>query len=197
MARYPLEPSSTGFISARMPRRRGESKAVSICVVFRPDRPEGLQTAQCTRTLRNCHGSDCRYPPGTGPAGRPAGSSRCSVLHRAEIGHLHFKAALVVHLVRLDDAGVADFPAPRPCPPAPPRSPEGRWRSGRARMRRVSSSESRAVPVGVLLMAIEQHAELIDAVDQLVFVEHMQLDCALPPLPNISCSDSTASLAGW
>jgi hypothetical protein len=46
-------------------------------------------------------------------------------------------------------------------------------------------------------MAIEQNAELIETLDELVFVKHMQdSGCALPPLPNISCSDSTASLAG-
>src|SRR5690606_35686385 len=38
---------------------------------------------------------------------------------------------------------------------------------------RLVQRELRAVPIGVLVMAVEQHAELVDAVDQLLLLEHM------------------------
>src|ERR1019366_8199730 len=35
--------------------------------------------------------------------------------------------------------------------------------------------ELRAIPIGVLLVAVEQHAELVDAVGDLVFVEDVEV----------------------
>ena len=62
---------------------------------------------------------------------------------------------------------------------------------------RLLDGELRAVPIGVLRVAVEQHAEFVDAVDDLVLVEDVDASPAtLPALPNISCSDSTASLQG-
>src|SRR6185437_14923506 len=113
----------------------------------------------------------------SGPAGqrRPVG-----VLpdHRAKVVRLHLEAAPVIYLVSFDDALVRMLERPY-------HSGEYRARhlqSGgvliRRKLARFIDGELRAVPVGVLLVAIEQHAELIDAVDDLMFVE--DVDVVLP-----------------
>ena len=45
-------------------------------------------------------------------------------------------------------------------------------------------------------MAIEQHAEFVDAVDDLVLVEDVPIGCCFHWAPAISSSDRTASSAG-
>jgi hypothetical protein len=46
-------------------------------------------------------------------------------------------------------------------------------------------------------VAVEEHAELVDAVHDLVSVQDVVLPPHLAACPNISCSASTASLQGW
>src|SRR5216684_8587448 len=100
--------------------------------------------------------------------------------HRAEIRPLDVEAAAEVHLVGLDDAGFAILQHPN-------NSSEHSRRhlqSGRILIGREASClldrELRAVPVGVLGMAIKQHAELVDAVDNFVLCQDLRSRLSLP-----------------
>jgi hypothetical protein len=95
--------------------------------------------------------------------------------HRPEVGPLHLQAAAVVHLVGLDDAGGRVLQRPH----HPGEHGRGDLQPGGVlvggEVAGLVDRELRAVPVGVLLVAVEQHAELVDAVDDLVLAEDVDL----------------------
>jgi len=93
---------------------------------------------------------------GNSPGRSLSASSRCKNLSRAEIRHLDFEASGGIRLVGLDDAW-SDFRAPTHAASTADDTCM-RWRSGRARQPAFLDRELRSVPIGVLGMAVEQHA---------------------------------------
>ena len=186
---------------APTPRRRpGRPAGAAACSGGKDgaaDQPEIIALHR-TSTFLNCQGSDVSMSSGNSPGRsrqrRPVG---VVALHRAEIRPLDFEAAAEIHLVGLDDAGRRDFPAPTPCRPAPPRTPACRWRSGRARARasprsRAASRTSRRSCRGRRAARRARRCRPRS---------RSRRGCATSAAscrsaPNISCSDSTASLAG-
>ena len=103
----------------------------------------------------------------------------------------------VVHLVGLDDAGIGVLDRPDHAG----EHGRGHLQAGGAlvgrELARLLDRELRAVPVGVLLVAIEQHAQLVAAVGDLVLVEDVpRPSAACRHCPASRCHDSTASLDG-
>ena len=110
--------------------------------------------------------------PGRSVERRPVG---VEAVDRAEIGPLHLEAAAEIHLVGLDDAGLRVLQRPDHAG----EHRRGHLQAGRVlvgrELARLLDRELRAVPIGVLAVAVEQHAELVDAVDDLVLVEDVML----------------------
>ncbi len=101
---------------------------------------------------------------------RPVG---VSADHRPEIGRLHFQAAAEIHLVGLDDAGLRILDRPHHAG----EHGGGDLETGGVLIGRDVAGfvdrKLRPVPVGVLLVAVEQDAELVDAVGDLVLVQNV------------------------
>src|SRR5262249_39907018 len=91
--------------------------------------------------------------------------------YRSEIGPLQLEAAAEIHLVGLDDAAVRGLEHPDDTGG----HRRGDLQAGRVlvgrELPRLLDRELRAVPIGVLGMAVEQDAELVDAVDDVVLGE--------------------------
>ena len=127
-----------------------------------------------TSTFLNCQGSDGSISSGKNPGPvrqrRPVG---VAADHRAEIRRLDFEATAEVHFVGLDNAG------PRVLERPDHAGEHGRshLHAGRVLIRgdlaRLLDRKLRAVPIGVALMAEQQNAEFIDAVDNLRFAENV------------------------
>ena len=97
-------------------------------------------------------------------------------LHRTEIWPSGFRGSGGSPSRRPRRCRLPDFPAPIPCRPARRMTPACRWRSDTARCgARFLDRELRAVPIGVLAVAVDQHAELVDAVDDLVLIQDVPL----------------------
>src|SRR5262249_41802164 len=91
---------------------------------------------------------------------------------RTEIRHLHLEAAAVVHFIGLDDAGLRVLQRPHHAG----KHGRGHLQAGGVlewgERSRLVDRKLRAKPIGVLLVAVEQHPKLVDAVDDVVLVEN-------------------------
>ena len=171
-------------VSLRTGRGRAASADKQTADAFAPAAPprsaaRKLQSA--TSTFLNCQGSLVSMSSGNSP--RPAGERRpVGVVagYRAEIGPLDLEAAAEVHLVGLDQAAVRVLQHPDDAG----EHRRGDLQAGRVLVGRelagLLDRELRAVPVGVLGVAVEQDAELVDAVDDLVLVQDLPLRLPLP-----------------
>src|SRR6056297_3471746 len=106
-----------------------------------------------------------RIEPGMAVEWRPV---RVGAYHRTEIRALDLEAAPVIHFVRLEDSGLRVF-----------QRPDHAGYHGGSHLQpggvlvgrdsaRLLDRELRAVPIGISAVAVEQHAELVDAVNDLV-----------------------------
>src|SRR5262245_4113908 len=100
--------------------------------------------------------------------------------HRAEIGPLQLEAAPEIHFIGFDNAAVRVLEHPDDAGEHRRGDLEaGRVLVGRE-LPRLLDRELRAVPVGVLGVAVEQDAELVDAVDDVVLGEDVPSLLRLP-----------------
>ncbi len=74
----------------------------------------------------------------------------------------------MIEFVGVDHAAARILDRPDHSRHARPRSPAGRWRSGKGQRAGLVNRQLAAVPEGVLRMTVEQHAQLIHAVDDFV-----------------------------
>ena len=155
-------------VEVELPRRsarssRSRSRAIDyLRIIGKGARPLSVQT---TRTFLNCQGS---------VSSRSSGNSRSRSMQRrpvgvladdrAEIRHADLEVAPEVDLVGLDDARRSGSRSPRSCPAEHgDRDLQAGGVVVRRELARFVDRQLRAVPVGVLLVAGEQHAELVDA----------------------------------
>ncbi len=107
-------------------------------------------------------------------------AERCPVRvdadHRAEIGRLHLEAATEIDVVRFHDSGLRVLQRPDHAGEHRGRHLEAGGVLVRRELACLLDGELGPIPVGVLGMAVEQHAELVDAVDDLV----LRQDVVLP-----------------
>ena len=141
--------------------------------------------SQVTSTLLNCQGSvSSRVSGNSTPRPNERRPIRVLADHRPQIGPLDRKATAEVHLVGFDDAGVGIFQHPHDA---------GENRGGHLQAGgvlvggeppRLLDRKLRAVPIGVLGVPIEQHAELVDAVQDVVLGQDV-LARLRPPLARL------------
>ncbi len=124
---------------------------------------------QRTLTFLNCHGSLLSRSSGNSRSRACNGVQSVYSTHDGpEIRHADLEVAAEIHFVRLDDAAVRILHRPDHSREAG----DGDLQAGRAvvgrELARFLDRQLRAVPVRVLLVAGEQHAELVDAGDDVV-----------------------------
>ena len=125
--------------------------------------------------FENCQGSRrSSFSSNSSPRPCKRRPVRVNAPQRPKIRRLNLKAAAEIHFLRLDDPGLGVFNGPDQARQNRRGHLHARGILVGGQLPRLFNGKLRAIPIGILLVAIEEHAEFIAAIDNLLFLQDMR-----------------------